>query len=551
MKRRRAWGWMGIVLAGVFASCGGNGGDGQDSPWLSVSLARAVDQQLNPAEVTGAGALSLEDPGTHTANGLQGVADREALVDAVRQIEEGHFGGGPGYQLPSKEISAKLSALAAAATPDYGHACETDNDADGIPDVKEPLGQGGLCLDPGSVSCSDDEHSFTIKFSDCVVARGGSTVTTTWGWPWGTFWQTTGVTTSTMNWNTTFWTCTSWVMPWCGSTTFITVTSTITPITSTRWTSTTTSGGLSPTFTITGGYTTPCYWGTVSTAELGNVRGWVGGSLPPIADTTIVPCTTITVPTTTPACFTWKWSNHWTEITHLFSTTWADVVYQGEITLHSGAEDVDEQALYTRYNHFTKLWDVDGTGSTDTNPYLTYNGEVMEYYVLTLQGLVAEGSTCVGRPCSYPDGMVIEDFALRMDRDGDAGSVYQTGDYQVRRGTDFEDGAFIFSGAGSAIVLSRDKQGNAVQMLSPVPGLGLIWGPAGYLVGQSAAGLPVYALSLYDRDSLPELACGDPMANPCWVQVELNSKARTFSVLEAVNCSHLDLGASDWSDIPF
>ena len=553
--KQRGWFFLGLGLS-VSALCACTGKDnsnGAGSQWLSVDLARAVDRQLGPKVPAGAGAALTQDAGSHSADGLQGEADLSALVDAVREIEEGHFGGGPDYQLPAKEISGKLSALARAVGTDYGQACEQDNDGDGVPDVQEPLGQGGLCLDPGSVSCSETDTSFTIKFSDCVVARGGSTLTATWGYPSGSFWQTAGVTTVSSAWTATWSTCTGMTVPACTGTATvpITVTGTYTPLIDVRYTNTTTSGQLTPTFTVTSGTVTPCAvpgaGGTVTSGEVQGLRG-SGTSGSPITATATVSCAPVS-PTSTPVCFTWQWATQFTWVTNLTTRTWADVVYNGDVTLHQGTAAVDEQLLYTRYDNLTKLWDVDGTGLTDSNPFLIYNGQILQYQVLTPLGAPAVGSTCMMRGCDLLDGMMLEDLQITLDRDGLEKPGYQTGDYPARRGSDFEDGAFLFTGP-TAIVLSRDKQGGGVSMMSPAGGL-MVQGPAAYLVGQSKAGLPIYALSLYDRDTLPEQTCGDPVNLPCWVKVEMNSKARTFNVLEAENCAQIDPTAGDWNEIPF
>ena len=549
--------WLGTVILGaaILSACHrGEDSSQSDRRWLAASLARAVDRQLGPEiSATGIAASQLPDPGSHSADGLEGVTDRDALIAAVREIEEGHFGGGPDYQLPAQEITGKLSALAAAAGPDYRHACEQDSDSDGVPDVEEPLGQGGLCLDPGSVSCSETDTSFTIKFSDCVVAKGGSTLTATWGYPLGSFWQTAGVTTLASAWTATWSTCTGMTVPACTGTITapVTVTGTYTPIVDTLYTDTTTNGNLSPTFTITSATVTPCIIPGIGVAyassQMQSVRGGVTYGSPVTASTTI-PCT-LASSATTPVCFTWTWATSFSWLTNLTTRTWADVVYNGAVTLHAGTGEVDEQVLHTRYDHLTKLWDLDGTGLTDTNPVLTYDGQIMQYQVLTPLGAPAVGSTCALRGCGLLDGMIIEDMQITMDRDGREGPGYQTGDYAVRRGSDFEDGAFLFTGP-TAIVLSRDKQGGGVAIMSPVSNM-MLQGPAGYLVGKSPAGLPIYALSLYDHDTLPDQICGDPFNLPCWVKVEMDSKTRTFNVLEAENCSQIDPSTGDWNNLPF
>jgi hypothetical protein len=209
-----------------------------------------------------------------------------------------------------------------------------------------------------------------------------------------------------------------------------------------------------------------------------------------------------------------------------------DIILNGSITIHNGTGGVDAQAIHTRYNNLTMLWSEDNSYDLDTDPYIILRGQTLQYTVLDPWGNPADGTTW-GGPGHWAgtDGMDIERLAVEMDMDGAANLGWLGSRYRLNGGWDWEDGQFVFSGANAIVSVNDKNGGNGVD-----------------LIGVSAAGNPIYALSLYERDNGELDKCDDPRnETPCLIIVEVDLDSRVLNVLDISNC--MDLDATDIPDL--
>jgi hypothetical protein len=210
-----------------------------------------------------------------------------------------------------------------------------------------------------------------------------------------------------------------------------------------------------------------------------------------------------------------------------------EIVLNGSVTVHNGAGGVDEQVIHTRYNNLTMIWDTTGTPDTATEPFLTLRGQAMQYTVLDPQGNPAYGTTRGGPNHVNPktmahlapiDGMEIEELHFESDLDGSDNLVWETGEGEIKGGSDNEDGAFAFAGPGGGIVAVTDQNGR----------YGI------HLVGINAGGNPIYNLSAYEKGAGEANRCGVPANAPCKITIELDPKLRTFTVTAITGCTALN-----------
>jgi len=222
-------------------------------------------------------------------------------------------------------------------------------------------------------------------------------------------------------------------------------------------------------------------------------------------------------------------------------------------TIAAGGGGVDEQLLHTRYNNLVQVWDTDGTGVLN-NPYAFYNGQALDYRVLDGNGEQALGTTWGGAMKDAPlsilgyqigeDRMLLLNRRVAMDMDGENGILFEKGQYSSRLGFDYEDYWFLFN-EDNNIVSWNDKNGSREVAFGPQwPSLGF----GGWrLVGATAAGNPIYALSFYEKGNTENDKCSVPQnKTPCHLEVEVDPEMREFDVLSiSAACQLLDA-----ADIP-
>ena len=562
--------FMALALAAaLLPACNGSNGNGGGGEWLAIALARSVDKQYGPitqgTETTGK-ANALIGAGSHQAINLKGVVSKDEVVMAAQQIlfqwlPQNWAGSVP---MPKKSgLQSKLEAMASKAGSVSSQPCEQDSDNDGVPDVQEDKCDpttdphcDGLCVNPGldTVKCTESGGSFTIKFSDCQVNNTTNTaatytITTT---------LFTGVTTiSTDDFNILL----------DNSSTTTTVqgygpvpsTSACTPYT-TNGTVAKIQGWTVKTITSSNTFSS-CKFeegpGTVN----GNAHDYVYHQT--CTPNVEIPCADWNASSTTPTTvdFTQNIQCAWGSYEDYFHATVADtytiheliqypyypwttgvtlgtygtpdvpvhIVLNGSITVHNGKGGVDEQVINTRYNKLTMVWGT-GTPSTDTDPFLTMSGQTMHYRVLDPNGNPACGTTEGGpnHGCVL-DEMDVEKASVESDQDGTLGAVWETGKYQGKAGYENEDGAFIFTSGGDAIVAVVNQAGRyGIQ-----------------LVGINASGNPIYNVSVYEKGAGEANKCGVPANAPCKITMEIDPQARTLTVTAISGCSKLDA-----TDIP-
>ena len=544
------WGCALALVLGVMIGCGGGGGGGAGGgEWLDAGLARSVDEQFGPVTAVASNdpkAIAAGGGGSHEATQLQGAVNPKVILDAAANIASRFaprgFANDPVRRglFPKPGIGSPLLALALAAGLS-SDPCRQDSDNDGMPDYLEdkcdPVTDPnctGLCFNPGpkAAECSSSAAGFTVKFSDCQV-----NVTTFNGGSW--------ISTRFLSTLTTFQT--------------LNLSAALTKVTTTYL------------------YTAQGCSHTTTRGTVGRLRGWNTGS-PGTADgvahdvvlrksgSTLTPV----------ACAFWNPASStitspfqtWFETMQCASGSWADlttvppgpftrVIHQpgnavpvwaylggtlagtqvnplrlilnGSVTLHNGQAGVDEQALGIRYDNFTQLWSRDEVLDTGTDPFLTFNGQTMDYRVLDAQGNPVHGTTWGGAgkdPKNGPlDGMEIDRRLVVADLDGEQGPVWETATFRLDEGRDNEDGLFVFS-AGSAMVSVNDKHGS--------DGI--------HFAGKSAAGKQIWNLSFFEKGNGEADKCGDPQNEPCRVTIELDPKARILDVTAVSNCQALDTG---------
>jgi hypothetical protein len=503
--------------ATLFSACaGGDNGGGGGSSWMGAGLARSVDKQFGPVtlgangakrgEVVPATLANDQDGGTHQVKALKGKVNKVAVLDVVRLIDESWLGPmawGGGINLPGKkgDLVSKISTLASAHSVD-NNPCEHDSNMNGIPDVKEARCDAvtdptctGLCDDPASVKCTGSGKTFNIKFSDCVQVDTSTT------------WTVTSVST-----DTTTVSCAGVWQVKCD--TAATVDQTLTVFT-TNTTTTTNSNfvpnAAGPSTEVTDcGSTIAGTWTTTTNTHTGVVTNTCG----PVV---ITNCTDATMDTTNATMVN---TGVVTDTTGTWITTSTATIWNGGVALNYGVSNTDEQLYHTRYNKLTKVWDdngaVGGFATVDNAPFVTLSGQKMEYRVVDPDGFATDGTTCrylngpaVPRFNCEDDGMEISHVNVMLDFDGKDGTVYPTSKvYPTKRGMDWEDGMFVFTGAGSAIVNYLGSN----------------------LVDIDDTGVTL-DLFFFDKDNPGDYLCETSGGTPCVVQVKMNDKTRLFSVL--------------------
>ena len=562
---------LAILLALAFASillsgCPGKGGGGGGSDWIGAGVARSVDKQFGPVTVgtsQDGPTLAAEGAGSHEATQLGGKVSAATIKTAVQFAMESWL---PTNSLPLPTVPVPgpfggkhhLAALVSAVSVD-NNPCKQDGDNDGTPDVNEDLCDPvtdeqcfGLCVGGTAVECRANEGSFTIKFTDCQINI------TNWEW----------------NWNATPWLLWTTLMP--------------SYVTTAWW-----SGGSTGTDNTTAWASTSFCTNTTVNGTVDKILAWntgTPGTVNGVAHSRVdADPTTLTFPnlcgfwnptssvlqgtafSDEVQCVRGKWYDVNPNTGHAFLDHYRYFPYSplltgtvlgspfepvqikinGSITLALGAGGVDEQLVHTRYNNLSQVWSTDGQGM-ETNPYAIFNGQALDYRVLQPDGQPAWGTTWGGLRKGPPidsewfghqvgmDQMLIISRQVKMDMDGENGTDFEPGQYNYRGGFDNEDLFFIFT-EGNNLVSVNDKNGSFV-LYRDWPNLSLARGMGGWrLVGATAEGNPIYALSFYEKDNGEDDKCMIPQnKTPCRINVEVDPKLRTFDVLSIADCQALD-----------
>ena len=566
--------FMALALAAaLLPACNGSNGNNGGNGWIPVGLARSIDKQYGPVKVgteTTGQANALVGAGSHQATELKGVVSKDEVVQGAQQILNNW--------LPGMSDDGLLLPLPFNAGVD---PCKQDSDNDGVPDIEEDKCDSvtdphcdGLCVAPGldTVKCTKHGDSFTIKFTDCQV-NVTNTITPYTSVGTSTdhyntvFMQTdVGPDTSTSVWKTTGVTTTkSASTEDCASESTMGVVGKIqawnvTSVTAHGTNTTTTAGCVweqGP--GVVDGHThdhvfhetclehheIPCNtWNASSTTPGPNSTTGTTGAptwthTVECADGTWEDYTNVgTVSTTVTATHIYPYEHEAVGVLIGDSISPVHAVVNGSVTIRYGKGGVDEQVISTRYNKLTMVWGT-GTPNTDTDPFITLQGQTMHYTVLDPFGSPASGTTWGGPNHNAPiDEMFIQKLRVESDQDGKTGAVWASGKFNVKNGFDSEDGGFLLTGNGDAIIALLDKNGNYQGEVQSSLGM--------HLIGiNPTTGNPIYTMNAYEKGVGEANKCGVPANAPCKITMEIDPKARTFTVTAISGCSILDA-----TDIP-
>jgi len=545
MKRVVVGFWTLCFLLFLLPACPGGGGSGGGDEWLGAGLARSVDEQFGPITVVDSNLpaeIAAGGGGSHEATRLQGAVNPKVILDAAANLASRFAPQGwendPVNRglFPKPGIASPLLALAFAAGLS-SDPCRQDSDNDGMPDYLEdkcdPVTDPnctGLCFNPGpeAAECLSSGAGFTVKFSDCQV-----NVTTFNGGSWiSTRFLSTLTTFQTLNLSTTLTIVQTTYLYTAQGCSHTTTRGTVGRLRGWYTGSPGTADGVAHDFVLrkSGSTMTPvacAFWNPASSTITSPFQTWfetVQCALGQWADLTTVPPGPFTLVIHQPGNPVPVW-------TYLGGTLVGTqinpvkIILDGSVTLHNGQGGVNEQVLGIRYDNFTQLWSRDEVLDTGTDPFLTFNGQTMEYRVLDADGNSAHGTTFGGAGKGPLDGMEIDRRLVVADMDGEQGPVWETATYLLDEGRDNEDGLFVFS-AGSAMVSVNDKHG--------YDGI--------HFAGKSAAGKQIWILSFFEEGNGEADKCGDPQNDPCQVTIELDPKLRTLDVTQVSNCQALDVG---------